>query len=215
MKNFPLLYVEGRDDQWAIQSLLEVNGIKLVKGHGPVEIRQTHSVDEMIDCLEIFIKASQSSKVTIGFVLDIDLDVEARWQAICAHLAKLDIICDRSSLTSEGAIIQGPSGSIGFWLMPDNQSHGGKLEDFLRTLVKIDNQSLPISQKYVKHVAEVVATDDRFRDVDVGKAEMSSWLAVQNPPGVPYGTAIKARILESESPVAKRFVSWFKQLYNL
>lgn len=213
MRNVPLLYVEGRDDQWAILSLLEVNGIKLDKENGPVEIRQAHSVGEMIDCLETFVKAAQSSNMAIGFVLDIDLDVDSRWQSICARLARLGIVCDRSALTPDGAIIHGRSGLIGFWLMPDNESHGGKLEDFLRTLVKADDQSFPISQEYVKNVAETVAVDARFRDVDIGKAEMSSWLAVQDPPGEPYGTAIKAKILGSESPVARRFISWFKRLY--
>lgn len=55
----------------------------------------------------------------------------------------------------------------------------------------------------------------RFRDVDREKSVMSSWLAVRNPPGLPYGTAITARTLLPTSPVAERFVSWFCRLYGV
>ena len=57
--------------------------------------------------------------------------------------------------------------------------------------------------------------DLRYRDVDIEKAELSAWLSVQNPLGEPYGTAIKTRILQPSSPIAAKFVNWFKNVYSL
>ena len=76
MSRIPDLYVEGRDDQWSILSLLEVNGIKLIKDEGPVNIKQTHSVSEMLDNMPAFVKAAQAARSPVGFVLDIDLDID-------------------------------------------------------------------------------------------------------------------------------------------
>lgn len=213
--SFPLLYVEGRDDLWSIQALLEKNGVLLTRETGPVEIKITNSVSELLDNMEMFIKASQNRKEPIGFVLDIDENLQSRWTSICGHLLHVGINAEGVELTVEGVVISTGKGPVGFWLMPDNVVHSGKLEDFLRTLIKADDKSLPLAQEYVSRVKTDVSDGKRFRDIDIEKAEMSAWLAVQETPGVPYGTAIKANILQPHSPVADKFVSWFKRLYGI
>lgn len=211
----PTLYVEGRDDQWTILSLLSANGITLKKDEGPVSIQQTESVDTMLDGLATFIKSFQAKRMAVGFVLDIDLDLDKRWGVIKAKLKTIGYEINDDSLTKDGVILHLKNGVVGFWLMPDNLSKTGKLEDFLRTMIPQDDQILPIANKYLEYVRSLVLEANRFRDVDFEKAELSSWLAVRNPPGLPYGTAIKAQILLPTSPTAKRFVSWFCELYGI
>ena len=215
MSRIPDLYVEGRDDQWSILSLLEVNGIKLIKDEGPVNIKQTHSVSEMLDNMPAFVKAAQAARSPVGFVLDIDLDIESRWQSICAKFKRLNFDMPDNALGADGVILDLPAGKVGIWLMPDNEAHDGKLEDFLRTLIKDEDAVLPLAHTFVNNVGSSLPPDLRYRDVDVEKAELSAWLSVQNPPGEPYGTAIKTRILQPSSPIAAKFVNWFKNVYSL
>lgn len=215
MNRIPDLYVEGRDDQWSILALLEVNGVRLVKGEGPVNVKQTQSVSEMLDSLPTAVKAAQAAHSPVGFVLDIDADLADRWKAICARFENLGFAVPDDALNSGGVILDLPAGKVGIWLMPDNESHDGKLEDFLRTLISNDDAVLPIAKAFVSDVGRALPPKVRYRDVDIEKAEMSAWLSVQNPPGEPYGTAIKAQILQPSSPVAVRFVNWFKKLYSI
>ena len=215
MTPMPYLYVEGRDDQWSVIALMGVNGITLRENCGPVIIQPTDSVSAMLEGLITFIKNAQSKRLPIGFMLDIDCDLSARWEGIKSKLVRAGYIVPADALSPDGVILQLPNAPVGFWLMPDNQRHSGKLEDFLRTLIPSDDKSIVFAKDYTKNISQGVPVESRFRDVDVEKAEMSSWLAVQNPPGLPYGTAITARILSPTSIVATRFVSWFRRLYNL
>lgn len=89
---------------------------------------------------------------------------------------------------------------------------GGKLEDFLDTLVMPDDP--------LRFLAETAAGQSRlygavFAPQDQIKATLHTWLAWQKEPGRPYGTAIIAKYFRSDSPVASDFVSWFKRLFEI
>ena len=47
------------------------------------------------------------------------------------------------------------------------------------------------------------------------KAVLHSWLAWQREPGLPYGTALKARFFEADLAVAKESAKWFKAVYQI
>ncbi len=59
------------------------------------------------------------------------------------------------------------------------------------------------------------ADDDIRARWESGKAVLHAWLAWQNNPGRPYGTAIKSGYLRHDSAAARRFVAWFRQLFVL
>ena len=101
---------------------------------------------------------------------------------------------------------------VGVWLMPDNQRIG-TLEDFLRTLVEDADSLLPHAQESTTQAKKTHGAD--FRDMDEQKAVLHAWLAWQEVPGLPYGTAIRARYFRQDSPVAERFVAWFRRLFKL
>ena len=185
MKRYPDLYVEGKDDLWTIQALLEVNGIKLVKDSGPVNIRTVDSASEMLDGLGTFIKAAQSARMPVGFVLDIDLDIASRWKSICSRLSNAGFSVYSDEPDENGVILDLPAGKVGIWLMPDNKSHSGKLEDFLRTLIRSDDGMLPKAKSYVDDIWRSFSSSERYRDIEVlrdtnrGAAWLSSARAVR------------------------------------
>lgn len=95
--------------------------------------------------------------------------------------------------------------------MPDNQ-HDGKLETFLKSLIS-EHDVL------IEHATEATDTAKQlgaeFAESDHLKATIHAWLAWQEDPGVPYGTAIRAKYFRHDSPVAGVFVAWFKQLFGI
>ena len=47
------------------------------------------------------------------------------------------------------------------------------------------------------------------------KAVLHTWLAWQKNPGLPYGSAIRARYFDRDSEVAERFVAWFRRVFQI
>jgi hypothetical protein len=96
--------------------------------------------------------------------------------------------------------------------MPDNQ-HDGKLEHFLRTL--IDENDPLIGHAQASSVAARDVHGAVFPEADLIKAVIHAWLAWQEEPGKPYGTAIRSRYFRHDSAAAQLFVWWFCELYEL
>jgi hypothetical protein len=95
--------------------------------------------------------------------------------------------------------------------MPDNVEDG-KLEDFLIALIS-QNDLLIAHAKSATDEARTKGAG--FSDPDAIKAVIHAWLAWQQEPGLPYGTAIKAQYFAHDSPAAAPFVRWFKTLYQI
>ena len=95
--------------------------------------------------------------------------------------------------------------------MPDNQTKG-ILEDFLRFLV-------PAGSRLFDHVTTSVATipegERRFSQLAEPKALIHTWLAWQEEPGKPMGTAITARYLDPNVAQVDVLVSWLKRLFKV
>jgi hypothetical protein len=154
-----------------------------------------------------------STNLSIGFVIDADVPVPDRWAAVCARLAGVGI-----ELPNEAP----SSGFIGYsekfkpragvWIMPDNAMNAGQLEDLIKTLVPQGDYLMPHAKAATAKASNLGA---RFPSVDLLKAELHCWLAWQEEPGLPYGTALKARFFRHDSEVAVRFVAWFRELFRL
>jgi hypothetical protein len=94
--------------------------------------------------------------------------------------------------------------------MPDNQTCG-KLEDFLRFLV------VPTPNPLLEHAQDSIAKipdgHRLFAAKDEPKALIHTWLAWQQEPGKPFGTAITAKFLDPNVRQADALVAWLKKLY--
>ena len=205
------LHVEGQDDQHAIVHLLLRHGISL--DHDPlrVDVKVEQNDNGVLDAMNVAIKASAGRSV--GFVIDADRTIADRWQQICGRLNPLGIQTPESPPAA--GFIQDLDSfrvRVGVWLMPDNKQDFGKLEHLLRALVP--NGDVLISHAE-KSTVEASALGASFSEKDRIKAVLHSWLAWQQEPGRPYGTALKARFFEADVAVAQTFVNWFKMVYRI
>lgn len=54
-----------------------------------------------------------------------------------------------------------------------------------------------------------------WKDVHADKAEMHTWLAWQDPPGLQLHEAVLNQLLDVQAPLAQAFVGWMRRLYEL
>ena len=207
----PQLIVEGRDDLFLIANLLQKNGVNMDASSRPIEIIERRSVELLLESLESSIKAATDHP--IGFVLDSDIRCQDRWRAVKDRIGALSITLP-DNCPEAGYIGRVPDYKFqfGVWLMPDNKTDYGKLEDFISQLVPEQDTLLPYARKATKAAREYGA---KFSDNDEIKAIVHSWLAWQKEPGLPFGTALNASFLDHKSPFALPFLKWIYALYGI
>ncbi|MXW21548.1 MAG: hypothetical protein F4Z95_12150 [Gammaproteobacteria bacterium] len=212
------LHVEGNDDAHAIRHLLRRHGIECpIKGgksptnalepHAP-EIRCAGDKQAVLDAMQPAIQVSNGRSV--GFVLDADAEPQDRWRSVCAQLSELGMKLPKD-IPSEGFVDEAPvfRARVGVWLMPDNRQSGA-LEQFLQDLVDEQNALLPLAKTSTTNAKKKGAS---FPDVKRPKAVLHTWLAWQEKPGLPYGTAIRAKYFQHDSPAAQAFVGWYRNVF--
>jgi hypothetical protein len=87
----------------------------------------------------------------------------------------------------------------------------GVLEDFLQGLVPTGDRCWQHADTSTRQARALGAP---LADNDHTKGAIHTWLAWQDPPGQPFGTALNARILNHDSPEALEFVAWFNRLFQ-
>ena len=215
------LRVEGGDDLHALLHLLIRSGIdyEQEQQQWPAWLPRIEEVKGgktvVLDNVERLVRASSNKR--IGFVLDADNSVQETWSAVRSRLLQVGVDLP-PTLPTQGFVGESSEyrARVGVWLMPDNEQEGehgeGTLERFLETLVSDADPLLPYAREATRQAkAEHGA---KYGDVDVRKAELHAWLAWQEEPGLPYGTAIKARYFRHDTPVATRFVAWFRRVFE-
>ena len=213
------LRVEGRDDLYAILHLLIRNGIDYDQQQRPQWFPLIEEVKGgktgVLDNVERLVRASSNGR--IGFVLDADDSVRDTWLAMMSRLRQVGL--DPPPVVPPPGFVGDSTeygARVGVWLMPDNQQEGehgeGTLERFLETLVQEADPLLPFAREATRRAK----TDHgaSYSDGDVRKAVLHAWLAWQREPGLPYGTAIRARYFRHDSPVAESFVTWFRRVFE-
>ena len=206
-----ILRVEGRDDKFVIENLLRRHGIDPAQ----VEIRPsevgegTGGKDRLLRGMKTAVTTSTGRAV--GFVLDADANPEHRWQAVRQRLDDIDLVLPKE--IPDGGFVGDTTtyrARVGVWLMPDNH-HSGALEEFLLDLVAKEDKRLLLLAKAATRVA--LRLGATFGEARKRKAVLHAWLAWQEAPGLPYGTAITARYFGHNSPAALRFIDWFRRVF--
>jgi hypothetical protein len=205
----PKLFVEGRDDLFLIVNLLEGHGVDMK--NRPIEIVDRRGVEPLLETIEAEIKAA--TEHPIGFVLDIDVCLQDRWRAVTERIKSL-VESIPSVCPTEGFISTVPEypHPFGVWMMPDNKRDFGKLEDFVEQLAPKDNKLMQLARTSTKQAKKSGAA---FSDNDEIKAVVHTWLAWQREPGLPFGTALNASFLDSNSPNAIPFLNWMNRLFDI
>lgn len=209
--DMPRLVVEGKGDRHSFIHLLGRHGINLDKDKGPVRVDEFAESGKIKQGITTFLKAG--GKGSRGFVLDADESLPNLWNSLRSLLIQCELQPPQN-LPSEGYIASLPraDGHIGIWIMPDNVTSPGRLEDFLCSMIPEGNPLFPLAQRSTMEAKGLGAP---FLDQDRRKAELHCWLAWQKEPGHPFGTAIKADTLSRDSNAARCFVAWFRRLYGL
>lgn len=214
------LHVEGIDDVHAIKHLLLRHGFDC-----PLQ-GDTRSDDEFLERVPRIKVAGDNLKVleampaavlvgngrSVGFVLDADQKPGNRWNAVRDRLCGIDLNPPKE-IPEDGFIeeIAELKVRVGVWLMPDNQ-RSGALEDFLQDLVGKGDRLISLASRSTD---EAKANGARFSESSSKKAVLHAWLAWQEDPGLPYGSAIKAEYFQIDSPAALAFVEWYKELFGV
>ena len=205
--DYKVLMVEGTDDEHVLKHICGSYGIPHLDKVEPHE-----GVDHLLESIPIELSLNPEDGDVVGVVIDADADLGARWQSLRDIFTQAGYPNVPAQPDPNGTILAAPDGTLlpraGVWLMPDNKTPG-ILEDFLRFLVP-DRQSALFA-----HAERSVATvpERLFSQNDTPKAVIHTWLAWQEEPGRPYGTAITARFLDSELPQARPLADWLGRLF--
>lgn len=203
------LLVEGSDDFHSVIHLMARHGYQwddeqTVRPY----ISSEGSIEKLLRALPVALKGPYDR---IGIIADADLELSDRWSQIRGRAQSVGIDLPEAP-DSEGTIIPGlrPSSRVGIWIMPDNSSPG-ILESFLSRLVPSGEDRV---WAYAgEAVAEARRLNARCREVDHLKSSLHTWLAWQEEPGLPFGTALRAQVFRHDSEDAVRFVAWFRRLF--
>ena len=199
------LYVEGKDDQMAIGHLLMRHEypdsvFKRIKALGDKE--------KILKAVTVTVRAGTGK--LLGFILDANGDLTGTWRSVASRLESVGVAAP-SAIPVGGfvGVSKDFRARVGVWIMPDNRRRGA-LEDFLQDLIQTGDVLLAHAKESTGMAKELGA---HFAEKDAKKAVLHAWLAWQERPGCPYGTAIKAHYLKVDSDVARQFVAWLGRVF--
>ena len=210
------LYVEGPDDSHAIGHLLRRHGIQCLiegrEGDGTVpnapEILAKGGRDKMLDAIKTHVEMSDGRSV--GFVLDTDDNLQARWSAVRGRLQGFELDLP-ATMPADGYVgVAKYQARVGVWLMPNNEREGA-LEEFLVNLVPQGDPLFKLAKSSTEEASRTRVA--KFPADKHAKAVLHTWFAWQKEPGRPYGSAINAQFFRHDSPGALDFVAWYKRLF--
>jgi hypothetical protein len=206
--------VEGKDDLYSLVELLKRHGVRYDAVPWPAnlpEFETTGGIDELLAGIETAVELS--SNRSVGFVLDADAPRINRWRAVRDRLVRVDVAAPKSP-PPDGFVGTSTKykSTVGVWLMPDNQ-RDGTLEDFLRMLIDEGDRLIDYAKHATKHARDKKGAP--FPAVQQDKAVIHTWLAWQETPGLPYGSAVAAHFFRHDTPAALAFVAWFKRLFAI
>jgi hypothetical protein len=207
-----ILLVEGDEEKRVIPYLMdhhvvwgdvEFEWVAQVKSHG--------GIDDLLEPGNIKSEAAVAGRKAMGIVVDADDQLDSRWARV--RQCCLGIADDfPEDLPSEGLIHQNSDGlRTGVWIMPDNQSRG-MLETFLSHLIVPADAALWAfaQESCAKSRNHGASYTDPHRD----KANIHTYLAWRDPPGMQLHVSVFARALDARLPLADRFAKWFIDLFQ-
>ncbi|OOV34451.1 hypothetical protein BV61_02855 [Candidatus Synechococcus spongiarum LMB bulk15M] len=213
--------MEGKNDIHVIWHLLNRNGINLPIRKQPVgdvapsvpELQETNGKQKLLDTIKTAVPVSSDRPV--GFVLDADDKPQDRWSAVRARLREFELD-PPNDMPADGYVtdVEKYKTRVGVWMMPDN-TEAGALEELLMGLIDKYDCLLPLAESSTNEAHERSSRKGaKFLAAKHSKAVLHTWLAWQENPGLPYGTAINAQFFRHDSPAALAFVQWYKRLFS-
>ena len=199
-----VLLVEGQDDSHVVWHVCQRS-----EAINDFCIRQKCGIEPLLDSIDTEIQTPELQ--AMGILVDANMDVAARWNAVKGRLAPANVALPNSPVPS-GTIIEGrPHDGIprvGVWLMPDNASKG-ELENFVAQMIPDGDAVWPLSQDYIEGIP---AAARKFSEKKKARAQVHAWLAAREDPRR-MGEAIRTRDLAVDGALCQAFVAWLKRLF--
>lgn len=213
MADNPLLLVEGKSDSYVLRDLLRKHNFIVVENENGQEkeivIKPLDGLDKLLRSLEQTIKVAENN---LAVVVDADdINIENRWRSLSDRLKRAGYSKIPLKPDLEGTIIEDKElPKLGIWIMPNNKT-GGKIENFLENLVPDNLQNLwTFAEETIENLPQTL-----FKTKDKIKAQIHSFLAWQEKPGISMNVAIQANYFQHDKPEAKVFVVWIKKVFDL
>lgn len=206
------LLVEGPDDLFTVVHIMKRAGYDW---DDDTTVRPfVHSaggIDKVLD--EHVLRSSLKTHLKLGVIIDADYPPQNRYNQASAVLSRLGIRLPTEPVLG-GLILDMNTGGyavnrFGLWLMPDNLQRG-RLEDFVAALIPDHDRVWPHAENAT---AQAISLGAPLSQNDRLKGQLHSWLAWQNDPGLPFGSAIDRTILSKDPEIARAFVAWFRRLF--
>ncbi len=208
-----ILLVEGDEDRRVIPFLMDeyvVWGNK--ENEWVAEVRSHGGIEDLLEPGNIKAAALTPGRKAVGIVIDANDHFESRWARVRQNC--LGVAADfPEELPVGGLVHQDFDGlRIGVWIMPDNQSRG-MLETYLSHLIVPAQATLwAFAQESCGRSRDHGAS---YTDPHRDKANIHTYLAWRDPPGMQLHVSVMARALDARLPLAEQFSKWFFDLFQL
>ncbi|RLT43393.1 MAG: hypothetical protein DWI57_04410 [Chloroflexi bacterium] len=199
------LLVEGKNDRHVIWALC--------KHYAVPQTFKVETIEDGIESLlrELSPRLKRPGMRKLGVVIDADENPTQRWQAVSNRLQQIGYLSIPKQPDTAGFVLDSLSlPRIGVWMMPNN-ALTGNIEDFSRLLIDSADPLILMAEETVAALEQ--RNMQRYRPAHRSKSLLHTWLAWQDPPGMPMGTALTAKALNPESPLAAQFVDWIQRLF--
>lgn len=217
------LLVEGIDDQEVISHVLRYGDFKLTEKNAGtnvsrferqgtiLEVKRKENKGQLFKSLRL--EAEATDVLRLAMIVDCDHEedhqpIESPWRSFVVRAGALGYQCPSDAPENGAIVLTEDRPPLGIWIMPDN-SAGGMLEDFVAGLIENNDELWPLAKAAVPE-----PTLCRFRPVHRRKAEVHTWLAWQEQPGVKMGSAIHRRYLNPQLPIGQAFLDWVLRWLN-
>jgi hypothetical protein len=212
------LWVEGRDDEVVMYSLLNVHGItssvrreRLTAVDEFFKVKEHDGISNLLKALNVELKGDVVDN-RYGIVVDADADIAIIWSKLQSILDEAGYDDIPLSPVEEGTILERDGlPRLGIWIMPDNKIPG-MMEDFISFLGPQDDELWPLAVNVVEKVMEKKCN---FPSSYKSKAYLHTWLAWQETPGRPMGQAITLKYVNATTEHARLLITWFRKLFEL
>lgn len=213
-RSHPLkLLVEATTDRGVIAGLMEANDVPWPDPpDSPVCIDPRGGVDEILKPGVLEAELGASGLEALGVVVDANGDAGTRWDDLRERCSsEFSDLPDQ--IPAEGLeVLRSGGPRFGIWIMPDNRLKG-TLEDWLVRLIPV--ASSPLFELARNCVEDSKRQGAPFKEAHRTKAEIHTWLAWQDEPGLRLYDAVKHGVLDPERPESRPFVSWFRSLFRV
>lgn len=215
------LLVEGESDKALFQEIckiLELDGIVVVCV--PRDTRGTHNtkqglLNSLSDRHLKDLRDGQTKKLAV--VLDADFPdggsgYQRTEQQFSNTVKAYGYAIKNNDVPPDGLVYAHNDGlnDIGLWVMP-----GGKIdgitETWLRKCINTDETAL---LTYVDSAIAGIPIEQKFRNIDRPKAEISTWLSWQKKPGREIESAVREGLINFDCQEFEKFSKWLLCIFR-